>query len=148
MARSSESTSMDQMVQDEHCAKLTRESTPLLDVESPINGAYVLEISSPGMDRLLELPSDFQRFQGFNVSVRLPHRRSKIHGLLTNDDGGLKSKPTSKTGDLSIPRSAVSASSSRGLGAPQKHTLHTTNFTTRGVNPMFSGSNPFGQSHR
>ena len=75
----------------EHCAKLTRESTPLLDVESPINGAYVLEISSPGMDRLLELPSDFQRFQGFNVSVRLPHRRSKIHGLLTqNDDGGFE----------------------------------------------------------
>ena len=70
----------------EHCAKLTRESTPLLDVESPINGAYVLEISSPGMDRLLELPSDFKRFQGFNVSVRLPHRRSKINGLLISND--------------------------------------------------------------
>lgn len=70
----------------EHCAQLTRESTPLLDVESPINGAYTLEISSPGMDRILELPSDFKRFQGFNVSIRQPHRRSKVNGLLLDSD--------------------------------------------------------------
>lgn len=64
------------------CASLTRESSPLLDAESPINRAYTLEVSSPGMNRFLELPSDFKRYNNFDVTIRHPGRRSKIQGLL------------------------------------------------------------------
>jgi ribosome maturation factor RimP len=53
------------------CAKVTRELSPLLDVEDPIPDNYILEVSSPGTDRLLERPEDFVRFAGFKARVKL-----------------------------------------------------------------------------
>jgi ribosome maturation factor RimP len=53
------------------CAKVTRELSPVLDVEDPIPDNYVLEVSSPGIDRLIERPEDFVRFAGFNIRVKL-----------------------------------------------------------------------------
>ena len=51
------------------CAKVTREISPLLDVEDPIPDNYNLEVSSPGIDRLIERPEDFVRFAGFRAKV-------------------------------------------------------------------------------
>lgn len=68
------------------CAKFSRESSPILDVEDPIDGQYVLEVSSPGFDRLIELPSDFKRFQGFHIRVKLVNRKKKIDGVLISSN--------------------------------------------------------------
>jgi len=51
------------------CEKVSREIATVLDVEDPIPGAYVLEVSSPGLDRPLRKPRDFIRFSGKKVRV-------------------------------------------------------------------------------
>jgi ribosome maturation factor RimP len=43
----------------------------VLDVEDPIAGHYTLEVSSPGLDRLLFKPEDFERFAGRLVKLRV-----------------------------------------------------------------------------
>ena len=75
------------------CAKFSREISPILDVEDPLPGAYVLEISSPGFDRLLELKTDFQRFMGFHLRVKIPTKKNKLNGqLIASDDDGFTLK--------------------------------------------------------
>jgi len=49
------------------CEKVSREIATVLDVEDPVPGAYVLEVSSPGLDRPLRKPRDFIRFSGKKV---------------------------------------------------------------------------------
>jgi len=51
------------------CEKVSREIATVLDVEDPVPGAYVLEVSSPGLDRPLRKPRDFIRFSGKKVRV-------------------------------------------------------------------------------
>ena len=46
------------------CADVSRAVSAILDVEDPIAGAYTLEVSSPGIDRPLTRPRDFERFAG------------------------------------------------------------------------------------
>ncbi|MCP5361717.1 MAG: ribosome maturation factor RimP [Hyphomicrobiales bacterium] len=46
------------------CSRISRTVSALLDVEDPIPEGYRLEISSPGMDRPLVRPEDFERFAG------------------------------------------------------------------------------------
>lgn len=46
------------------CTTLSRALSALLDVEDPIVGEYLLEVSSPGIDRPLVKPADFARFAG------------------------------------------------------------------------------------
>lgn len=48
----------------EDCARLSRTISTLLDVEDPISVKYVLEVSSPGIDRPLTRPKDFARYTG------------------------------------------------------------------------------------
>lgn len=58
----------------DHCAELSRTISAILDVEDPIPGPYVLEVSSPGLDRPLTRREDFERFRG--LDVRLETRRA------------------------------------------------------------------------
>ncbi len=53
------------------CAKSSRATAAILDVEDPISTAYVLEVSSPGIDRPLTRLKDFQRFAGHLAKVEL-----------------------------------------------------------------------------
>lgn len=54
----------------EDCANYSRELGTILDVEDAVPGAgYVLEVSSPGLDRKLVKPADFERFSGSRVKV-------------------------------------------------------------------------------
>jgi ribosome maturation factor RimP len=47
------------------CERVSQQLSVILDVEELITGpAYILEVSSPGMDRALKKPGDFQRFTG------------------------------------------------------------------------------------
>ena len=69
---------------------MSREVAALLDLEDPIPGAYTLEVSSPGFDRLLRTQAHFGRFVGSRVFVELKEpregRRRYTGKLLTVDD--------------------------------------------------------------
>src|SRR6266699_1205312 len=57
-------------VTHEDCANLSREVSTIFDVEDAVpGGSYVLEVSSPGLDRKLSRPADFERFQGSRVKL-------------------------------------------------------------------------------
>lgn len=51
------------------CARISREVAHLLEVEDPIEQAYTLEVSSPGLDRPLKKEKDFLRCRGEKVKV-------------------------------------------------------------------------------
>ncbi len=53
------------------CASCSHEISGLLEVEDPINGAYVLEVSSPGLDRVLFTVDQFEKYLGEFVQVKL-----------------------------------------------------------------------------
>src|SRR5271156_3081555 len=55
----------------EDCAKLSRALSEFLDAEDPIEGEYVLEVSSPGIDRPLTRISDFARWAGHEARLDL-----------------------------------------------------------------------------
>lgn len=85
----------------EDCADISRAVSAVLDVADPIRGAYTLEVSSPGIDRPLVRPEDFERFAGFEAKVetsRIVGGRRRFRGRLvgltptgdvrmTTDDG-------------------------------------------------------------
>ncbi len=50
-------------------AKISRALSAVFDVEDPINGAYRLEVSSPGIDRPLTRLSDFEKYKEFEVKL-------------------------------------------------------------------------------
>lgn len=69
----------------DECAIASRTISMLLDVEDVINGAYNLEVSSPGIDRPLTKPSDYKKFLGFEARIEtaLPMAgRSRFRGVL------------------------------------------------------------------
>ncbi len=53
----------------EDCAEISHAISAVLDVADPIAGSYVLEVSSPGIDRPLVKLADFARFAGFEARV-------------------------------------------------------------------------------
>jgi len=55
----------------EDCAKASRQISSLLDVEDPISGEYTLEVSSPGLDRVLFNLGQFQEYAGYHAKIRL-----------------------------------------------------------------------------
>src|SRR5262247_4939422 len=69
----------------EDCETVSRALSPVLDVEDPIDRAYRLEISSPGIDRPLVRRSDFARFAGHVVKVEMAvpiEGRKRFRGVL------------------------------------------------------------------
>ena len=58
------------------CERVSRQVSALLDVEDPIAGQYVLEVSSPGLDRPLFTPEHFRRFAGRDVKIVLKEPRA------------------------------------------------------------------------
>jgi ribosome maturation factor RimP len=55
----------------EDCEAVSHAVSPLLDVHDPVDGAYRLQISSPGIDRPLVRPADFERWAGYEVKIEL-----------------------------------------------------------------------------
>ena len=53
----------------EDCSIISRDISVLLDVEDPINDAYILEVSSPGIDRPLTRLKDFNNWRGYEVKL-------------------------------------------------------------------------------
>jgi ribosome maturation factor RimP len=52
------------------CAKVSRELSEILDVEDFIEGDYTLEVSSPGLNRPLKKPADYERYRGRSVKIK------------------------------------------------------------------------------
>jgi len=74
----------------EDCAKLSRAVSEVLEAADPISEEYVLEVSSPGIDRPLTAPEDFARFAGHDARVELMRGvdgRRRFKGLLIGLEG-------------------------------------------------------------
>jgi ribosome maturation factor RimP len=74
----------------EDCEAASRALSPVLDVADPIEGAYQLEISSPGIDRPLVRHSDFDRYAGHVAQVEMTvpvDGRRRFRGLLLGTEG-------------------------------------------------------------
>lgn len=72
------------------CATLSRELSSVFEVEDPIDGAYVLEVSSAGLDRPLTDLEHFDRYQGYLARLeldRLVEGRKRFRGILAGTDG-------------------------------------------------------------
>ena len=73
------------------CEAVSRELDVLLDEADPIPDSYVFEVSSAGAERALKRPSDFERFIGSNVEVKLYKAQdgNKVHtGILEAYEDG------------------------------------------------------------
>jgi ribosome maturation factor RimP len=80
----------DGTMQIEDCEAISRALSPVLDVADPVDRAYRLEISSPGIDRPLVRRSDFERFAGHLVKVEMAvaHQgRKRFRGHLAGVEG-------------------------------------------------------------
>lgn len=61
----------DEGVDVELCAAVSRQVSAIMDVEDPIQGEYVLEVSSPGMDRPLYELAHYQQLLGEQIAIKL-----------------------------------------------------------------------------
>lgn len=91
------------------CAEISRALSAVLDVEDPVSTAYVLEVSSPGIDRPLTRRKDYERFAGFEarVETREPvggrkRFKGRLRGL-SGDDIRIETEE----GELAVPLEAV-----------------------------------------
>ena len=60
------------------CEKISRAMDPILDEKDPIEGSYHFEGCSAGLERTLKRPSDFARFMGSNITVKLYRPRNGL----------------------------------------------------------------------
>ena len=74
----------------EECAEISRRLSPVLDVHDPIKGQYTLEVSSPGIDRPLVRPSDFDAWAGYEAKIEMKELisgRKRFRGMLEGIEG-------------------------------------------------------------
>lgn len=74
----------------EDCAKLSRAISEVMDAADPISGEYLLEVSSPGVDRPLTRLKDFDIYEGHEAKIeldRLAEGRKRFRGLLAGVEG-------------------------------------------------------------
>ena len=108
-------------VTHEDCAKLSREVSTIFDVEDAIpGGSYVLEVSSPGLDRKLSRAADFERFQGSRVKLTT---RQPVNGN-RHFEGRLE---RFEAGKLTLDLSEVRKKFHPAAGEPQKLEIELAN---------------------
>jgi ribosome maturation factor RimP len=98
-------------------ADVSRDVSAALDVhEDAVPGAYHLEVSSPGLERPLVKPADFERFAGREVALRTltpvgPTKQRKfqgnLKGLMRSDDGAEFVELNVNGSELSIPFDSI-----------------------------------------
>ena len=80
----------DGTMQIEDCEAVSRALSPVLDIADPVDRAYRLEISSPGIDRPLVRRSDFERFEGHLIRIEMAvahDGRKRYRGKLGGVEG-------------------------------------------------------------
>jgi ribosome maturation factor RimP len=119
----------------EDCEILSRDLSPALDVEDPIEQAYHLEVSSPGIDRPLVRRSDFERWAGHAAKIelaRMLNGRKRFRGtlggvegddvvLVVGRDGGAPERVPLPMADLAEARLVLSDDLIRESLSRQKH---------------------------
>jgi ribosome maturation factor RimP len=87
------------------CEEISRNVSALLDVQDPIASSYMLEVSSPGIDRPLVRPQDYDRFAGFEAKLELGHGiegRKRFRGRLVGRAGETVRLAT-EAGEVELP---------------------------------------------
>ena len=107
-------------VTHEDCAQFSREFGTILDVEDVIPGSYVLEVSSPGLDRKLVRPADYERFAGSKVKLMT---REPVNGN-RHFEGRLESF---RDGRLTLDLSEARRKNRPAAGSPQKVEIELAN---------------------
>jgi ribosome maturation factor RimP len=100
----------------DECEEISRLVSPALDVDDPIDKAYHLEISSPGIDRPLVRKSDFARWAGYQLKVEtsvLVADKKRFKGRLASvsDDGIIVERETTGYGEetaITLPWDTIS----------------------------------------
>ena len=91
------------------CAAISRSVSALLDVADPIASAYTLEVSSPGIDRPLVRPEDYDRFAGFEAKIELKEPRDgrkRFRGRLLGR-AGADVRLAGDTGEVLLPLATI-----------------------------------------
>ncbi len=73
------------------CALISRRLSPVIDVNDPLPGSYYLEVSSPGIDRPLVRPSDFEDWAGFEAKIEMKEMidgRKRFRGFIEGFEDG------------------------------------------------------------
>jgi len=95
----------------EDCQRVSEQVSALLDVEDPLPGSYVLEVSSPGFDRRLRKRTHFERFVGERTRVELRDaldgRRNFVGTLVGVDDDVVSLEVDGRTWSLPLNDIAV-----------------------------------------
>ena len=131
MVESAAAQGFDSDVGVDDCAEISRTVSALLDVEDPIHRGYVLEVSSPGIDRPLVDRRDFERFAGFAARVethapRQGRRRFKgrLLGVVGEEvhletDSGTVEVPLSEIAQAKLLLTDALIAAARGAGRPK-----------------------------
>lgn len=94
------------------CEALSRRISDVLDAEDPIEEAYRLEVSSPGIDRPLTRLADFADWQGFEARIRLAEPidgRKQFEATLNGVDGDIVHVDAGKGGLFALPFAAIAS---------------------------------------
>lgn len=78
-------------IEVDDCARISRAVSAVLDVEDPISGEYVLEVSSPGIDRPLTRLKDFETYAGHEAKLETHEMidgRRRFKGVLQGTEDG------------------------------------------------------------
>lgn len=90
----------------DNCSQVSGQLSAMLDVEDPIRGEYLLEVSSPGMDRPLFTAAHFEQFIGSKCTMRMKmpvDGQRKFTGVITSlEDGQVELAMENKIVKLSI----------------------------------------------
>ena len=91
-------------------AKISRAISAMMDVEDPINGAYRLEVSSPGIDRTLVREKDFNDYKSFEIKLETltptETGQKRFRGILNGIENS-NILVTTDQGDVEIPYSSL-----------------------------------------
>ena len=93
----------------DECAVLSRELAAVMDVEDPIQSAYRLEVSSPGIDRPLISLQDFIDFSGFDAKIEINpplNGQKRFRGRISAAGSGTVKLETDE-GPVDLPFSAI-----------------------------------------
>jgi ribosome maturation factor RimP len=93
----------------EDCAQISHSVSAILDIADPIAGAYMLEISSPGIDRPLVRAEDYNRFSGFEARIELARPidgRKRFRGRLLGTSAE-NVRLATETGEVKLPLAEV-----------------------------------------
>lgn len=94
----------------DNCQEVSEQLSDLLDIENLIDHPYTLEVSSPGLDRVLKTPQDFLRFSGrlARIQTAAPiDGQQRFHGRLEGYRDGMVVLRQAKGPALLIPLEAI-----------------------------------------